>query len=99
MNRKDLENRTNQFHINVIKFCLQLPKNVACYEIVRQLIRSAGSVAANYRASRRAKSTADFIYKTQVVLEEADESHYWLVVIKEAELSNIPLLEQLIREA
>ena len=99
MNRQELEERTKLFHLNVIKLCSSLPKNVAAYEIAKQLLRSAGSVAANYRASRRAKSTSDFIYKIQVVLEESDESHYWLTIIRDAELLNASLLDELIKEA
>ena len=99
MDRKELEDRTKKFHINVIRLCGILPRNVAAYEIAKQLIRSAGSVGANYRASKRAKSTADFIYKIQIILEEADESHYWLTILKEAEIINIPLLTDLIKEA
>src|SRR5438067_1912034 len=99
MNRKDLEERTKRFHINVINLCSMLSKNVAAYEIAKQLIRSAGSVGSNYRASKRAKSPSDFIYKIEVVLEEADESHYWLTIIRDAELHNAPLLHELIKEA
>ena len=62
------------------------PKNAAGFETAKQLIRAAGSVGANYRASVRAKSPADFIYKIEIVLEEADESHYWLEVVKDAAL-------------
>ncbi len=78
---------------------LYAPKNVAVYEIARQLIRSAGSVAANYRSSKRAKSTPDFIYKIEIVLEEADESHYWLTAIRDSDLLDVPLLHELIKEA
>jgi len=99
MNRFELEERTKKFHINVIKLCALLPKNAAVFELARQLIRSAGSVGANYRASKRAKSNADFIYKIENVLEEADESHYWLTIIKEAELLDVELLNELIQEA
>jgi four helix bundle protein len=99
MNRQELEERTKAFHIKVIKLCSMLPKHVSAYEIARQLIRSAGSVAANYRATKRAKSTADFIYKIGVVLEEADESHYWLTVIRDAEICNLPIVEELVDEA
>ncbi|MBS1576469.1 MAG: four helix bundle protein [Bacteroidetes bacterium] len=99
MDRKELEDRTKKFHINVIKLCSVFPKNVAAFEIAKQLIRAAGSVGSNYRASKRAKSTKDFIYKIEVVLEEADESHYWLTVVKEAAILNIPLLEELLKEA
>lgn len=86
MDRKELQQRTKKFHVDVIRLCAFFPKNAAGFEIAKQLIRSAGSVGANYRASARAKSTDDFIYKIEIVLEEADESHYWLEVIKEAEI-------------
>lgn len=99
MNRLELEERTKKFHIDVIKLCALLPKNAAGFELAKQLIRSAGSVGANYRATKRAKSDADFIYKIETVLEEADESHYWLTIIRDAELLNISSLNELIQEA
>ncbi len=86
MTRKDLQARAKKFHVDVIKLCEGFPKNAAGFETAKQLIRAAGSVGANYRASARAKSPDDFIYKIEVVLEEADESHYWLEVVKDAEL-------------
>lgn len=99
MNRKELQQRAKQFHVDIIKLCSDFPKNAAGFETARQLIRSAGSVDANYRATVRAKSNADFIYKIEVVLEEADESHYWLEVIKEAEIKTGIEVDRLINEA
>ena len=99
MNRQELEERTKAFHLKVIKLCSMLPNNIAGWEISRQLIRSAGSVAANYRASKRAKSTGDFIYKIEIVLEESDESYYWLTIIRDAGLSDDPTVPELINEA
>src|SRR5438874_13640764 len=99
MNKFDLQNRTMQFHVDVIKLCGHFPKNAAGFETAKQLIRSAGSVGANYRAACRAKSKADFIYKIEVVLEEADESLYWLQTSKSAELIQGDQLEALIKEA
>jgi four helix bundle protein len=99
MDRKELQQRTKQFHVDVIKLCEGFPKNAAGFEIAKQLIRSAGSVGANYRASVRAKSPADFMYKIEIVLEEADESHYCLEVVKEAGLQSGNDLERLIKEA
>lgn len=87
------------FHIAVIKLCEMLPKNAAGFELAKQVLRSAGSVAANYRAACRAKSKADFIYKIDVVIEEADETMYWLEIIGEAGLLNIMATESLIKEA
>lgn len=82
--------------MDVIKICGHFPKNAAGYETAKQVIRSGGSVGANYRASVRAKSDDDFIYKIGLVLEEADERHYWLQVSKEAELINNQEVDRLI---
>jgi hypothetical protein len=73
MNKLDLQHRTRKSHVSVIKTCERFLKNAAGFETAKQLIRAAGSVGANYRAACRAKSRADFIYKMNVVLEEADE--------------------------
>lgn len=99
MDRKVLQQRTKQFHIDVIKLCGELPRNAAGFEIAKQLIRAAGSVGANYRATVRAKSKADFIYKIEIVLEEADECHYWLEIIRDAELKKGDDVDRLISEA
>jgi four helix bundle protein len=99
MTRKELQERTKKFHVDVIKLCERFPKNAAGFETAKQLIRAAGSVGANYRASVRAKSSADFIYKIEVVLEEADESLYWLEVVKDAKLQEGKELDSLINEA
>ena len=99
MNRIELQRRTKQFNIDVIKLCEKFPRNAAGFEIAKQLIRSAGSVGANYRATKRAKSTADFIYKIEIVLEEADESHYWLELVRDSNLKNGEDVDKLIREA
>src|SRR6476620_1210495 len=99
MDRKELEQRTRKFNVDVIPLCWALPKNAIGFELGKQLVRASGSVGANYRASRRAKSYADFICKIEIVLEEADESHYWLEVIRDAELLNGNELERLIQEA
>ncbi len=99
MNRKELQQRAKKFHVDVIKLCSDFPKNAAGFETAKQLIRSAGSVGANYSATVRAKSNADFIYKIQIVLEEADESHYWLEVVKEAEIEHGIEVDRLIDEA
>ena len=99
MDRNELQQRTKKFHVDVIKICEGFPKNAAGFETAKQVIRSAGSVGANYRASVRAKSAADFVYKIEIVLEEADESHYWLEVIKEAGLQGGEELDRLITES
>ena len=99
MTRQELQARTKKFHVDIIRICESFPKNAAGYETAKQLIRAAGSVGANYRASVRAKSPDDFLYKIEIVLEEADESHYWLEVAKDAKLESGTELERLIGEA
>jgi four helix bundle protein len=99
MTRKELQQRTKKFHVDVIKLSSDFPRNAAGFETAKQLIRSAGSVGANYRATARAKSNADFIYKIEIVLEEADESHYWLEVVKDAEIKVGDEVDRLIDEA
>lgn len=79
---QDLKKRTQDFAISVIKVMEQLP-NVSTFKIIHnQIIRSATSVGANYRAARRAKSTADFINKLKIVEEELDETMYWLEITR-----------------
>lgn len=79
---QDLKERTFQFAIAIGKLILDLPYNVVNKEYSGQLIRSSASVGANYRAARRAKSDADFINKLKIVEEEADESVYFLELLK-----------------
>ncbi|CAN5452286.1 four helix bundle protein [soil metagenome] len=99
MDRNELQQRTKKFHVDVIRLCSDFPKNAAGFETAKQLIRSAGSIGANYRATKRAKSNADFIYKVEIVLEEADESHYWLEVVKDVQLTTNIDVDRLIDEA
>jgi four helix bundle protein len=83
MTQKELKARTKKNCINTILFLRTLPKNEETTVISKQLIRSSTSVAANYRAACRAKSTADFINKIKIVEEEADESCFWLEILEE----------------
>ncbi|MFC4995387.1 four helix bundle protein [Rubritalea tangerina] len=83
---KKLEDRTYEFALRVIKLTKALPNDRETNHIANQLFRSATSVAANYRASRRGKSKKDFIAKLGIVLEEADESHFWLTLIIDTNL-------------
>ena len=99
MNKVDLQKRTKQFNIDVIKVCETLPRNAAGFELAKQIIRSSGSVGANYRATQRAKSKADFIYKLEIVIEEADETMYWFEVMSETGLIDTKNATVLIKEA
>ncbi len=79
--------------------CNDFPSTPAGFETAKQLIRAAGSVGANYRATARAKSDADFHNKIKIVLDEADESLYWLEVAKEAGLFLGGKIDDLLKEA
>lgn len=75
--------RTKRFTVETINFVNSLPKSKANDVISYQVLKSATSVAANYRASLRGRSSAEFISKLNIVLEETDESMFWFEVIEE----------------
>ena len=87
----ELEERTKQFAISVIRLCIKLEKCDGLRRLADQLVDSAGSVAANHRAMRRARSPREFASKTHIVLEEADESVLWLeiAIVFQPKLDNI----------
>lgn len=85
MTKEELIARNKTFVIQVLNVLDSLPSNRIYDSIVRQLVRSATSVGANYRAACRAKSTADFINKLKIVEEEVDESSHFLDVLLEIE--------------
>lgn len=87
------------FAIAVIRLVEKLPYSMVNRHIVGQLIRSATSVAANYRAARRGKSRQDFLYKIKIVEEEADESVFWLEMLAETNQPRPAGLEELTQEA
>jgi len=97
---KKLKERTKKFAVDVIKFCDSLKTCKASSVITYQLVKSATSTGANYRAACRARSKPEFFSKICIVVEEADESEYWLDIIKEANLSNdLDELRKLTNEA
>jgi four helix bundle protein len=94
MNEQEFKRRTKQAALRVIRMIDALPQNTAGFVIGKQILRSATSVGANYRAACRAKSTADMIAKLALVEEEADETLYWLELLIESEtMSEIRLAE------
>src|SRR5215471_1653685 len=95
----DLLERTKKFALATIHFCERLPKDETSRVLGRQLLRSGTSVGANYRAAHRAKSKADFISKMGTVLEEADESAYWIELLSDAGKSNASCSAPLHNEA
>ncbi len=99
MDKDILKKRTKQFTIDVIKVCYEYNNDFLIFEICKQLIRSSSSVGANYRSAFRAKSLADFSNKLKIVLEEADESQFWLELIEETKSQDNQELKRLQNEA
>jgi four helix bundle protein len=84
VNAASMKERTKQFAIHVIRLCRTMRRSSESTIIGRQLMRSATSLGANYRAVCRARSTPDFVSKLGVVLEEADESLFWIDLLVDA---------------
>jgi four helix bundle protein len=80
---EELKKRTKKFALDVIKLCSRLPDVREIRHVIGQVIRSSSSTAANYRSACRAKSKADFISKLGTVEEEADESGFWLEMLRD----------------
>ena len=95
----DLKKRTKVFALRILKLVDALPKTTAGRALASQIVRSGTSVAANYRAACRAKSTADFIAKMGIVEEEADETLFWLELLEESELVTAAKLTAIKQEA
>ncbi len=96
---QDLKQRTKRFALDVIRYSRTLPRGEEFRIIKGQLIKSATSTAANYRATQRAKSKPDFINKIGTVEEEADESLFWLECLKELATRVHSELDRLLKEA
>jgi four helix bundle protein len=98
MNEQEFKNRTKRFALRVIRPVESLPRDRVAEVLGKQLLRSATSVGANYRASCRAKSTADMLAKLAIVEEEGDESIYWMELLIESGFVPSARLEDLISE-
>lgn len=94
-----MKQRTKEFALRIVKLVQALPKNDIGRIVGNQLLRSATSIAANYRAACRARSRAEFISKLGTVVEESDESCFWLELIIESGLMKKELVQGLLREA
>jgi four helix bundle protein len=94
-----MRRRTKAFALDAIRFVQTLPKSEEARVIGRQLLRSATSVAANYRAAGRARSKAEFVAKIGIVVEEADESILWLELLAEAAIIPTQKVAPLLQEA
>ena len=86
--KEQIQNRTKQLALAIIKLSEHLPNNRVGWTFTDQIVRSSTSVAANYRAVCRARSDKEFIAKMGIVIEEADETLFWLEMIEESKIIN-----------
>jgi len=98
MNGEELKNRTKQFVHRCVKLSAALPDTYLGNHVRGQLIRRSTSVASNYRATCLAQSKASFISKLSIVLEETDESYFWLEFIIDENLLEKKVVEPLLKE-
>jgi four helix bundle protein len=99
MNPVQLKSRTKSFALRIIKLVDALPKTTAGRAIGAQIIRGRTAVAANYRATCRARSKAEFAAKIGLVEEEADESALWIELLGEGNIVPARRLKPLLEEA
>ena len=95
----ELQQRTKTFALRVLKLIEHLPKTIGGRILANQLARSGTSVGANYRAACRARSRAEFASKLGTVAEEADESLYWVELIRDGDFIGDKRIAPLVSEA
>ena len=99
MDREELKERTKQFAHRCVKLAMALPKTALGDHIRKQLIKCSTSVAANYRAACIAQSRASFVSKLSIVIEESDESCFWLEFVVDEKLLKERKVVSLLNEA
>ncbi|MDF1497270.1 MAG: four helix bundle protein [Patescibacteria group bacterium] len=99
MQKFDLEDRTLEFARRVIRLCKSMPFNTINDQIIKQLIRSSGSIGANYREANDCLGDKDFIFRFKISRKEIKETVYWLELLKEANSSRAGEVEVEIVEA
>jgi len=95
----ELKQRTKRFAIRIVKLFQSLQRSPEAQILGKQVLRSGTSIAANYRAVCRARSRAEFISKMSVVLEEADETVFWIELLIETEIIRQERAQELLNEA
>ena len=97
--QEELRNRTRRFALRIIRLFQHLPRSTEAQVLGKQLLRSGTSVGANYRAAGRARSKAEFISKMGIVVEEADETVFWIECLIDSGIVKSDLLAELLSEA
>jgi len=95
----DLCERTFKFGVRITRMVRRLPRDVAGYEIGRQVLRSGTSIGANVEEADAAESTDDFLHKLKLALKEAQETRFWLRTIRESELLLDKEVDALLQES
>ena len=95
----ELKSRTKQIAIRIVKMFRSLPKTDEARIMGKQVLRSGTSIAANYRAACRSRSKAEFIAKLGIVVEEADETVFWLELLVETGIVTQERMDSLLLEA
>jgi four helix bundle protein len=98
MDEKTFKDRTKKLALQVMRLVENLPHTRSADVIARQILRSATSIGANYRAACRAKSLTDMIVKLKIVEEESDETIYWLELLSESNNLQQSEVDGLIKE-
>jgi len=98
-NPSDLRERTKAFALRIIRLYASLPKSTEAQVIGKQVLRSGTSVGAQYRESKRARSTAEFISKVESSLQELEETVYWLELLVDSEIVPSSRMKELCHEA
>ena len=96
--RKIMQDRIKKYALRIVRLFQSLPTTDEARIIGKQLLRSATSVGANYRAACRARSPKEFYSKISIVIEEADESMFWLELLAESNIVKATLLQDLLVE-
>src|SRR5579864_5370029 len=96
---ENLRVRTKQFAVRVVRLYKVLPFSADAQVLGKQLLRSATGMAANYRAACRGRSRAEWIAKIGLVVEEADESVFWLEMLSDCSIVRSERCEDILKEA
>jgi four helix bundle protein len=96
---EELRIRTKTFAVRIVKMYKSLPHSMDAQILGKQLLRCGTSVAANYRAACRARSRAEWIAKIGIVVEEADETVFWLEMLEDCNIVAQPRNAEILKEA
>jgi len=94
----DLEDRTQKFARSIIVFVRQMHRDIPSVEIMKQVVRSAGSVGANYIEANESLGKKDFLMRIRISKKEAKETRYWLQLLEPKDKSEQDALQALIQE-